>query len=440
MCTTVFLTPILARLSPLTVVDDYAYEPTPNKGVSNPGYAASLYARAATGAVRTIKLDQCAFIYNDDQIGRLQRRGVFPAVDFRYCDVAKTEAPVTVPTEPPVRKTEAPVPVADTKAPVTPQPVTPAPVPAPPTDAPVDTELPPTEGGVNGDPLIIGLKGQLFKFEGRTGAWYSAISSPSFQWNMRISEYETCPKNSDTFVSGAGFTFFDKKRRESHKLEINVVNEYNVDIGCGREGFPCLGAGSLELILDGTKIVTGGNCKFSDGSGKILAFNTFYQCSRQWYDFDVAGPEKKGSGMLRDSRRLAADEDVFETLSGLKNTMIDQEVCEKWVADRKTYGDLFEQSGHYSTIIVKTEGITFHVEYKQENERCNAHSLDVWMSSVSPSLLMEDWEGVIGETKELTSATKDMYKRNDVLKFSDDADYEVNSPFATTCRGCYERK
>jgi hypothetical protein len=82
-------------------------------------------------------------------------------------NVTPTPSPTPVPVV-----TKAPVP-APTDDPV-PAP-TDAPVPAP-TDAPVVS-------GVNGDPLIMGLQGQLFRFDGRNGAWYSATSGkPNIYW------------------------------------------------------------------------------------------------------------------------------------------------------------------------------------------------------------------------------------------------------------------
>jgi hypothetical protein len=70
--------------------------------------------------------------------------------------------------------------------------------------------------------------------------------------------------------------------------------------------------------------------------------------------------------------------------------MIDPEVwCQQWINDRKRLGDLFEQPEHYLTVIVETPEITLHMEYKQEIERCNAESIDVLVSSISPALLEE---------------------------------------------------
>lgn len=68
-----------------------------------------------------------------------------------------------------------------------------------------------------------------------------------------------------------------------------------------------------------------------------------------------------------------------------------------------------------STIIIQTKDLSFHVEYKQESERCDAHSLDVWTSALSPHFLDQHWEGVIGETKEAPISQQDIYNRTEML-------------------------
>jgi hypothetical protein len=101
---------------------------------------------------------------------------------------------------------------------------------------------------------------------------------------MHISEYKLCPADSHTFVSGASFTFHDKMLKY-HKVEINVVNEYNVDVGCCSGEASCLGAESLEMMSDSKKQMYGGNYTFGDSSaGQVLAFNTIYQCSSKCYE------------------------------------------------------------------------------------------------------------------------------------------------------------
>jgi len=288
-----------------------------------------------------------------------------------------------------------------------------------------ETPAPAFTAGVIGDSLIMGLSGQMFKFSGRSGAWYSAISSRPFQWNMKIQQYESCPSDPVNFVSAVGLTF--TKGSKKRRIEISVSNAYNVNVGCGANSVAhCLGAGSLELLIDGVKHVVGGDYTFKDGTGRIVAFNTFYHCSRKWYDFDVR-PSVISETSLRSGRRLDQPS-VFDVIDGLKKTMMDEQACDHWLFERKLYGDLFIQPGRFSTIIVETADITLHIEYKQESERCDAHSIDVWISSVSPTLLEETWEGVIGETK------NPEFEAN--LKFADEADYEVKSPFDNKCKGC----
>lgn len=252
---------------------------------------------------------------------------------------------------------------------------------------------------------------------------------------MKINGYDNCPENSNTFVSGAGFTFFDDEGMVAKRIEVNVVNVYDIDVGCGLdETKSCLGAGSLELVIDGKKHTVGGDYKTEDGMARITAFNTFHQCSRKWYDYDVHATD------LRNGRSLSIFKpNIFDVIRGLKKTMIDSSECQKWINQREHNGDLFLQPGHYSTVIINTGDITLHLEYKQENERCNAHSIDVWITSVSPTLLAEPWEGVIGETKDpkyVSTGEMVSVDRSVALKYESDKAYEVNSPYSTTCKGC----
>jgi hypothetical protein len=163
------------------------------------------------------------------------------------------------------------------------------------------------------------------------------------------------------------------------------------------------------------------------------------QGSRKWYDFDVR-PSLDLDADLRAGRRLDQP-NVFEVIDHLKKTMIDPVDCENWINDRKRYNDLFLQPGRSSTVIIETDDITLHLEYRQENERCDAHSIDVWIASISPTLLEQRWEGVIGETKKdgvSPSSEQVMMDRREVLKFKEDIAYEVVSPFSSKCKGCFK--
>jgi hypothetical protein len=321
-------------------------------------------------------------------------------------------------------------------------PVTPAPTPSP-TEQASAAAAADDAVGVNGDPLIMGLSNQVFFFDGRSGSWYSAVSTPSFQWNMGLETYKGCPKHADNFVAGVGFTFFDKKGKADKRVKVKVLNPHGgVNVGCGGGSANCLGFGSLEIEIDGVAHVTGGDYEFMDGGGRIVAFNTFYECSRKWYDFDT-------NNLSSSSRRLENDKpDVFDVLGSLKPTMVDPEVCQKWMTDRHDQGNLFDQPGRWSTVIIETPDITFHLEYKQQNEVCDAHTIDVWISSVSLNFLAEHWEGVIGETKldsqtAGSAGTRSMKKeisRAEALKYPRDDAYEVRSPFSTKCKGCAKRR
>jgi len=292
----------------------------------------------------------------------------------------------------------------------------------------------------------MGLAGQIFKFEGRSGSWYSAASAKSFQWNMRTQKFEDCPVGSDTFLTGIGLTVFGKNKK-THKVEVNVVNPYTVNAGCGMKNdkerdYGCLGAGSLELVIDGHKFTQSIDMSFDDNTGRVIAFNTIGKCSRRWFDFDVAPRDAR---KLRHSRRLDLmnGAGIFDVLSSTKDTSVDKEGCAAWTADRKKNNDILTQAGTQSTIVITTEKISFHVEYRQEWERCSAHSLDMWISEVEPDVAEEVWEGVIGETKDLSYDNKKGEKRymarENALRFNSDEDYEVVSPYSTVCKACVSR-
>lgn len=78
----------------------------------------------------------------------------------------------------------------------------------------------------------------------------------SFQYNMRVTEFEGCPshRNAVSSAAAAAYTYFDSKKQATRKVEINVVNKYNVDVGCTLDAPHCLGVGALEIILDRVKI------------------------------------------------------------------------------------------------------------------------------------------------------------------------------------------
>ena len=147
-------------------------------------------------------------------------------------------------------------------------------------------------GGVNGDPLIIGLSGQVFKFEGRSGAWYSALASNSLNWNMRFTEFTECPAKENMFVTAVAFTMFDAQHRTSHQIEVAVTDVRKVFPGCMDGSATCLGNGSLRITIDGDTTVAPGDYSLPNSDGRVIAYNTFGACSRKWFDYDDSHKEE----------------------------------------------------------------------------------------------------------------------------------------------------
>ena len=386
------------------VLHDYVWMNTKNVEVANPGFQSSFYGKPQDSSIgiKKIRLDLGLYGYNTGDIGKNFGRWIYPALEFKFCaNPFPTSAPVAAPVAP----------------------------------------------GVNGDPIIMGLAGQIFKFEGRSGAWYSAVSAKSFQWNMKIQKFDGCPLGSDTFLTGVGLTVFGTNK---HQVEINVVNPYSVNAGCGNEAvkandYGCLGAGSLELVIDGHKVVQSVDVPFDDNSGRVIAFNTIGKCSRRWFDFDITPREDRSLRHVNSGRKLDVmlGAGIFDVLGKTKDTAVDKDGCSAWTEQRKERNDILKQTGTFSTIVIKTEKISFHVEYHQEWERCSAHSLDIWISEVKPDVVEEQWEGVIGETKDLgydnKKGEKRYMSRETALQFSNDEDYEVLSPYSTSCKACVPR-
>ena len=244
-------------------------------------------------------------------------------------------------------------------------------------------------------------------------------------------------------------TVFKHGKKKEHSIEINIVNEHQTDIGCqtkdGQKTYEgCLGAGSLELVIDGRKITHAIDHSFADGSGRVVAYNTVSACSRRWFDFDVTPTNEIGASPIRGrGRRLSSDTNpsTLDILSSVKNTMIDSGKCMEWMEERMEKDDIMSTAGTWSTIIIQTDVISLHVEYKQEQDRCSAHNLDVWVSSVTPEVAEEKWEGYIGETKKAGYKANGEHvrvERGEVLEYGEDEAYEVQSPFSTKCKGCYK--
>ena len=88
---------------------------------------------------------------------------------------------------------------------------------------------------------------------------------------------------------------------------------------------------------------------------------------------------------------------------------------------------------------IETPLASFHVEYRKNIPdksvfgSCYSHTIDVWISKVSPELESHKWRGVFGETryskKEKATGSDIMNDRHSILMGGRDSDYEVSGPY-----------
>jgi len=296
--------------------------------------------------------------------------------------------------------------------------------------------------GTVGDPIITGLGGQQFKFDGRDDAWYAniAIQSQSnnifdsstsslFQWNMKFKEFPTCPKGDDMFVSSIAYDFGN-----GNTVLIATTSEQVPQC----ENQICLGDGTLHISFDGgeTFVSNPGDYNFGVGN-RVVSHNTYDACSRKWFDFDISKNVNKDVSLLRGQTErtleMETEKPALQYLTEQQRSTIRPVECEGWIQERFAKNDLFMQKGQWSTIHIESPEISFHVEYRRNNldhdvdGQCNFQSLDAWMTRVSKVLYGEKWNGILGETRNKNGVEG----RFNILRGQNDSDYEVNGPFVT---------
>jgi len=295
--------------------------------------------------------------------------------------------------------------------------------------------------GINGDPIILGLKGQVFKFDGRDGGWYANVVSQSFQWNMQFKKHPTCPEGSDTFVSGMSFMTPNEsdEQHTTSESDLMIITTPEPIEECRGDDRHCLGDGTLHLSFDGgeTFVSDPGDYHYASRS-RIVAHNTYAACSRRWYDYDIS---PNNDPLRAGGRRMTVlEKKPSELLSEKTETMIDPEECADWIEDRRIKDDLFQQKGYWSSLHVQTPAVSFHIEYRQSNDDkfdrpCDFQSLDAWIVTVSKDSAKQEWQGILGETKQKiydNMGQQVMKDRQVLLRGPNDADYEVDGPYGTT--------
>ena len=299
---------------------------------------------------------------------------------------------------------------------------------------------------VQGDPTIVGLQGQRFKFDGRGGAWYANLAAESLQWNMKFHKFEDCPTDENIYVTGISIQIRES-RRLVHNVIIRVREEDSFFPGCGVEGdgSVCLGEGSLEVIVNGNIQRIPGDYFVSsdngDGGIRVIAHNTYDVCSRMWHDYIIPQQGDIPSQESGNRRLSVSQETPLSFLSEGLGQSLNPKICAGWIRERAEYDDLFLQPGGWSSIDIETPLASFHAEYRQnlpdENVAgsCHSHNIDAWMSKVSPKLESQKWRGILGETRHIktdkATGSKIMNDRDSLLVGGRDSDYEVSGPYGT---------
>jgi len=289
------------------------------------------------------------------------------------------------------------------------------------------------EAGVNGDPLFIGIRGQVFKFDGEDDKWYANLATESVQWNLRFNEFDTCPANENMFVTESSVLLRDSKNR----ITVQVLDKTQVSPGCAHETV-CLGEGSLGLKINDMVIRSPGEYELANNAGRVVIHNTYASCSRKWYDYVVGSKDNVRSGANRALIHNDYQETAMDLLFKNRGDMLDPLECRSWLEKRAENGDLFTQNGSWTTVHIETNNISIHMEYRQADrqagDECKYHLIDAWISKVSPKILDQDWKGVLGETRypKYDSDGKEIDKdRKALLVGQKDKDYEVKGPYAT---------
>ena len=173
---------------------------------------------------------------------------------------------------------------------------------------------------VQGDPTIVGLRGQSLKFKGQGAAWYANLAAESLQWNMKFNKFSDCPKDEIIYVTGISIQI-RKSRRLVHNVIIRLLEEDSFFPGCSEGyGSVCLGEGSFEIFVNGDTQRSPGDYYASTDNGdnglRVIAHNTYGACTRMWYDYIIQQQGKTQSQESGNRRLLVSQETPLSLLSG----------------------------------------------------------------------------------------------------------------------------
>jgi hypothetical protein len=114
---------------------------------------------------------------------------------------------------------------------------------------------------------------------------------------------------------------------------------------------------------------------------------------------------------------------------------MDEEGCRAWIKDREAKGDLFAFNSDLSTVHVDTPWMKIVVQVRQNKvtteEMCVFASMNVWVTNLSPGVLEDEFDGVLGEKHylELQPSTESTTAGIRALSRNEVELHEVKGPF-----------
>mmetsp|Transcript_16541 Transcript_16541/g.24403 ORF Transcript_16541/g.24403 Transcript_16541/m.24403 type:complete len:794 (+) Transcript_16541:280-2661(+) len=175
-------------------------------------------------------------------------------------------------------------------------------------------------GGVEGDPVIIGLQQQTFDFQGTTDTWYANFASSKLEWNVKFHHFDSCVGEDSMYITSMAYNIqrtsllpaaapdaFDSAihsedplQTPQHQVLVSIADESQVFPGCDNTNGEnnhnnniCLSDGSLQIHIDGEIWTAPGDYQISEDL-RIIAFNTWDACARKWYDYEEGSQKHDG--------------------------------------------------------------------------------------------------------------------------------------------------
>mmetsp|Transcript_16217 Transcript_16217/g.34242 ORF Transcript_16217/g.34242 Transcript_16217/m.34242 type:complete len:460 (+) Transcript_16217:215-1594(+) len=294
-------------------------------------------------------------------------------------------------------------------------------------------------------PELTGLTGQFHHFiepRHQGVSWYKLLSSPKFQWNMAPLRWNHCQPGNDVFLGDTGFSFHELDPNDNTQV-ISKFLRFRVLRKDERECLwnhsrSCLAGGSLVMNFGKTAMdmLYPGNysLKTNDGVIRIVAYNTVRACSRKQFvpteDGEQTTRRLKGTG--------ASSPEPLDYLRQAIPSTLDPVLCETWIQERESKGDLFSFNSDYATVHIDTPWMQIVIQVYQSkvlDETCDFASMNVLITDVSPELLEDNFGGMLGDERQTRrdsrALNRRLKRRGYQVSHKENNIHEVDGPFGT---------